>query len=159
MNILRRRPSYYNSRADTLIKTIIVDRGDCYSNLCPSYRVEIDVATGNLRYYGRKNVKRIGLRRGKVSSYHISLLVEFIESTGFFRMNAEYSSGWVDMQMTKITIVLKNGQRKTVSFDDLARPPQLIAIRLMVQYAMANARWPHHQKKNLYDIPYLPKGF
>lgn len=159
MDILRRRPSYYNSRIDTMIQKIIVDRGNCSSGLCPVYRAEINVDNGSVLYTGRQNVAKKGIHRGVISSYHISLLVEFIESTGFFRMNSNYDSWWPDMQMTKITIILKNGQSKTVQFDDLARPPQLIAIRLMVQYALANARWPYHQLKDLHNIQYLPNGW
>jgi hypothetical protein len=159
MEPLRRRPSFYNSNADTLIKKIIVDRGSCYSDMCPSYHAEIDIQTGRVMYNGRKNVKKMGKKIGQMSSYHTALLVEFVESTGFFRMNAEYSSGWPDLQMTKITVILTNGQRHTVNFDDLARPPQLIAIRLMIQYALGNTRWPYHQQVDLHNISYLPKGY
>ena len=152
---LVRRPSFYNSRIGTMIKTIKMSRTDCGSALRPVYSVEIDTRTGKVIYKGFKNVKRLGTHIGKLNVYNLSLLVEYIETTAFFEMASEYTSGWPDEQRTDIKIDLKNGQEKLVMFDDLARPPQLIALRLMIEYALNRTTWPHHQMKNLLDVPYL----
>ena len=122
-------------------KTIILETTGCYSNLCPSYRATIDVDKNKVIYFGKINVKHTGVHVGKIPSFHLNILVEFIESTPFFGMNQFYSGGHVDQQEIKITIILKDGRQKTVVYDGESGPAQLYAIRLMIDHVIGKSVW------------------
>lgn len=140
MSRFKVRPSYTNSNMDTPIKALILDKGDCYSNTCPVYRVEIDIDSGTAYYYGKKNI-RLGTYSGKLKSYFLELLVDHAETVPFFKLANEYSSRWPDEAMTKISYVMKDGTMKTVAFDELAKPPHLIPLRLLIEYCLRTVVW------------------
>ena len=141
---MRRVQSFYNSTTDTPIKSITLDRSSCHSDLCPVYTVKIDVPTKTVNYFGTKNVKKLGSHIGKLTSYQISLLIDFIETSNFFGLNREYSANQPDMQMTTITVALENGQQKSISFDEYATPAQLVALRLLIINSVNRTRWLYH---------------
>lgn len=128
----RFRKSSYNSNSDTLIDKIYLETSSCYSNLCPAYKVSIDVDKNKLLYFGKMNVQRKGLIKGKIPSFHLNILVEFLESIPFFDLNNFYSGGHLDQPEIKITIRLKNGIEKTVVYDGQSGPAILYVIRLMI---------------------------
>lgn len=138
---MRRIPSPYNGSINTSIKYISMELSDCYSSLCPVYKVEIDVDSRYFTFTGLNNVKKIGVHKGRMSSYLSELLVSFIESTPFFSYNASYLSGQPDLQTTTIKVVTRDGRSNAVTFDDLALPPQLIATRLMINYCINRGNW------------------
>lgn len=138
---MRRVPSSYNGSINTPIKYIIMEMSDCYSNLCPVYKVEIDVDSRFFTFTGINHVKKLGIHKGQLSSYLTELLVSYIESTPFFEFNTNYFSGQPDLQTTKITVVTREGLTHSVTFDDLAIPAQLIATRLMINYCINRGNW------------------
>ncbi len=141
---IRKRPSFYNSHIGTNIKKVVLETSSCYSNLCPVYKVVIDVDTGNFTYFGKMNVpyRRYGFHKGLVTSFNINLLVEFIESIGFFsHYVSEYRSGALDISTNKYTVILRDGTHKTVVHDAQAGSAQLFALKLMIDNAITTCRW------------------
>jgi len=126
---------------DTMIKKIKIETSNSYSNLRPVYSAIINIDDNKVYYNGKLNVKKYGMHYGKIPSYFAELLVDFITSTCFLNMLDSYTSSFVDLSKTRITLFLKNGQSKSIIFDDLSKPSQLLAIKLMIDNALKYVRW------------------
>lgn len=122
-------------------KSIIIETTNCYSKLCPVYRAAIDLPTATVRFWEKSNVRRVGMHRGRINEMFLEPLVDFVRTTNFFALPEEYSSGQVDMSMTKITVILDNGMRKTVAFDDLVTESRLLALKLMIINTVNKTVW------------------
>ncbi len=138
---IKKLPSFYNVDTNSPIRRIELNLGDCYGGLCAIYKVEIDITTRRFLFYGYRNIKKLGFHKGIVPSYFLQLLIDFIKSICIFGLNSEYISRQIDLQNTTIVVILQNGVVHSITFDDLAAPAQLIALRLMINYVINRSTW------------------
>lgn len=134
-------PSSYNQSYWTKIRKIIIETTDSYSNLSPVYRMSIDVQTNRVSYYGVKNVKRIGLHSGVIPTFSVEFIVDLISSSSFFGMATEYITGQMDLSLTKLTVVMRDGKQRTIVFDAYAKPAILLALKIVIEHEAEKIKW------------------
>lgn len=120
------------------ITKIGLERSICYGQ-CQSYTVFIS-SDGSLDWHGHANVKRMGHRTGRVNKEMFNDIAQFIYDSSFNHLAADYEVPVTDQQSV-YTLVVMNGETKTVRNYGKAGPTKLWAIEQLIEKMVVQATW------------------
>ena len=106
---------------------------------CPAYAVTFR-ADGSLRYRGDYGTPRLGEHAGRVEVGSLRQVFRYLEAIRFGRLEARYTSPYLDNATTVITVVTPEG-RKTVTDYANSGPATLWALGELVDGLLADATW------------------
>ena len=124
------------------ITEITLERKGCLGP-CRIYKVTLR-KDGSAVYAGKQNVDHIGTFRNSSFwpiTYDFVRLSTAIEKSGFDRLAADYSLGWVDAEVVATTVV-RGGQSKTVVTHNSSRDPnELWQVDTLIDGVVAGIQW------------------
>jgi hypothetical protein len=120
------------------ITEIGIERGPCYGR-CPVYTLIIK-SDVTFRYHGEKWVDRKGDFTGKIEKEKWAKLTEAAASCKFMSLERSYTTLQTDSP-TVFTMIVMDGQRKTISDYAGAGPDKLGEFEKTISDSIANAEW------------------
>lgn len=120
------------------VETVTLRRGPC-RGFCPAYEVTLR-ADGSAVWNGDRFVDRIGRFHGQFDGSDFDRLARFIERSGFFEWDEEYSGGVSDIPDYELTVV-GGDQKKRVLQNATDEPADFWVIAALVDGLAAGIDW------------------
>lgn len=125
------------------ITEIGIERTGCFGT-CPIYTFIVK-SDGTFRYKGFMYVEREGEFTGTIHVGYFHQLARFVKESGYMELKDRYARPVTD-NATIYTMVVMNGQRKTVGNYASGGPAKLWAIEQLIDSLMSKAKWDRSQK-------------
>lgn len=120
------------------VTEIGIERTACFGT-CPTY-LFIAYSDGRFRYEGYKHIERKGAYSGTFHPRDFHQLARYVKEIGYMELHDRYKFPGTDSPTT-YTMVVMNGQRKTISNYGGGGPAKLWALEQLIGNMMSNANW------------------
>lgn len=121
------------------IKKVMMERTACYGS-CPVYSVSITI-NGDVEYVGVKHVPFIGTRKGKIESWYVHQLFQFISDSNYFAYQSRFSRPITDNAFVYSQVVKVDGSSKIIQNYANSAPTVIWAIEELIDATGMKARW------------------
>ena len=129
-------PSTVGEYEKSTVSEITLERHGCFGS-CPVYKIVLR-ADGTASYVGTANVARLGTYQGEIYFWR---LAKWVETQGFFELQNEYATNWVDSEQAT-TSVVRDGERKTVWMGNTNEPPDALwGINAAIDGEASHIQW------------------
>jgi hypothetical protein len=131
--------SWEKARRTIPYQAIGLARAGCFGT-CPVYSVILN-ADGKATYTGKLNAARHGTYAGSVFFGDFARLAMFIDQSGFMKLADRYAAPWTDDETVVVTVVLRDGTRKTVGDYGRFGPPDLWILERAIDGVVDQMKW------------------